>query len=137
MSPRVKESVSFLCTDFAAPFITLSLDGDVMLGDKIRARRERRRLTQGVLAKRVGVSEKTVLRWEKGRQVPQGHEVRKALIAVLGLHWTDFPSDESPSDVRLLTSRVEALEARLSSLSSQLSELQDSLRGPRGDRPLR
>jgi transcriptional regulator with XRE-family HTH domain len=59
----------------------------VNLGEIIKAQRERRRLTQGELAGRVGVHPKTIYKWESGAQVPTRHLV--ALEDALGVQLTN------------------------------------------------
>jgi len=48
------------------------------LGDRIRAQREAKRLTQAALAERLGVSIHTIIAWEKGvRMTPQADNLAK------------------------------------------------------------
>jgi transcriptional regulator with XRE-family HTH domain len=60
-------------------------------GTRIRTRRQQLRLTQAVLAKRIGVHESTVLNWEKGRHFPSRYQ--GAVEAELGISLSDGQDD--------------------------------------------
>lgn len=74
-------------------------------GARIRTRRQALGWTQVELADRVGVSESTVIRWEKGKMPPTRHRGR--IEAVLGISL----SDESPLLVREVTPELRKLIA--------------------------
>ena len=72
-------------------------------GARIRTRRQALGWTQVELAARVGVSESTVIRWEKGKMPPSRHRGR--IEAVLGISL----SDESPLPVRAIPPELREL----------------------------
>jgi repressor LexA len=47
------------------------------IGDRLRRARERAELDQAALAARIGVATRTVQRWEKGEQIPDGVSITK------------------------------------------------------------
>lgn len=85
-------------------------------GAEMRAARERAGLTQGEVAKRVGVSLRTVGNWERGESVPRSKE--QAIRAVLGEHLQGSTSEESTtlraaSDAELLAEIARRFTRRL------------------------
>ena len=74
-------------------------------GAEMRTARERANLTQGELAKRVGVSLRTVGNWERGESVPRSKEqaIRAALgDHIQGSHPGDGTTLRAASDAELL-----------------------------------
>ena len=69
--------------------LRLSLYPDQTLGERIKKWRLERRLFQVDLAKRIGVSEMTIVNWEKGRTKPIKQNFER-LEKILG----DFPSSD-------------------------------------------
>jgi repressor LexA len=47
------------------------------IGDRLRQARENKEMEQTLLAERIGVATRTVQRWEKGEQVPDGTAIMK------------------------------------------------------------
>jgi repressor LexA len=48
-----------------------------MIGERVRTAREAKELDQSVLAAKIGVVTRTLQRWEKGEQVPDGIDIMK------------------------------------------------------------
>ncbi len=71
--------------------LRLSLYPDQTLGDRIKKWRLEQGLFQVDLAKRVGVSEMTVVNWEKGKTKPI-----KQIFERLEKIWGDLPSSNNP-----------------------------------------
>jgi transcriptional regulator with XRE-family HTH domain len=89
-------------------------------GDKLRAARHARGLTQAELAHRAHVRERQIIRWENGQNVPRVGSV-KALARVLGVPMTSlFSDDEAGEDdvdeegdlVAVLTRMIEVIARR-------------------------
>ncbi|HTK07065.1 MAG TPA: FxSxx-COOH system tetratricopeptide repeat protein [Ktedonobacteraceae bacterium] len=66
------------------------------LGDRLRQRRQHRQLTQEELAKALGVSSRTVSRWEQDLAIPRTH-MRRQLCRILEMNLGDFEESPSPS----------------------------------------
>jgi transcriptional regulator with XRE-family HTH domain len=87
----------------------------------IRMRRNRLGLTQLKLAETVGVSTRTVIRWENGGGLPD-EKARASLARVLG----GAPADYTAVD-EALTPDVERLAERLRKANREISDLQAAL----------
>lgn len=88
-------------------------------GTEMRAARERASLTQGELAKRVGVSLRTVGNWERGESVPRSKE--QAIRGALGEHLQDSRPEQgtslrAASDAELLAEIARRFTRRLEPL---------------------
>jgi repressor LexA len=58
------------------------------IGDRIREARENKEFDQATLAEKVGIATRTLQRWEKGDQVPDGISITKiAKAASVHPHW--------------------------------------------------
>jgi len=67
---------------------------DVFLGDTIREHRERLLISKAELARRVGVSDVSVLYWESGKIEEIGHNNLIRLARALGLTVSELVGDE-------------------------------------------
>jgi repressor LexA len=79
------------------------------IGDRLRQAREAAELEQGVLAAKAGVVTRTLQRWEKGEQVPDGLAITKlAKVTAVQPIWLLTGEGEmyapAPSNVHLLPS---------------------------------
>ena len=74
--PNYKSSHSLVIT------LQESLYPDRTLGDRIKKWRLERGLFQVDLAKRIGVSEMTIVNWEKGRTKPKEKNIEKLKAAL-------------------------------------------------------
>lgn len=88
-------------------------------GAEMRAARERAGLTQTEVAKRVGVSLRTVGNWERGESVPRSKE--QAIRAALGDHLQDSTPEQgttlrAASDAELLAEIARRFTRRLEPL---------------------
>jgi transcriptional regulator with XRE-family HTH domain len=63
------------------------------LGERIKAERKKRKWSQSRLAEKLGVTNRTVLRWEIKGEIPN-NENRLALIKLLGFREEDFQPNE-------------------------------------------
>ena len=63
------------------------------LGERIKAERKKRKWSQSRLAEKLGVTNRTVLRWEIKGEIPN-NENRLALIELLGFREEDFQPNE-------------------------------------------
>ena len=52
-------------------------------GDKIKALRKSKNLTQEALGQMIGVSKRTIINYEKGTSYPQDHEIYAKLASAL------------------------------------------------------
>jgi len=96
-------------------------DGDLTLGEELKAARLRKKLTQDELARKVGVrgGRRTIIRWEKDEHLPE-LEHRRALVRVLSLPAGFFHDAESrPAEARL-SRRVDALEKAVGRIERRL-----------------
>lgn len=69
-------------------------------GARLRTRRQERQLTQAELAKRLGVDEKTVRRWERGTSRPS-FDLVEPLSKTLGVrasYWTKSERIDNPKE---------------------------------------
>lgn len=90
----------------------------MIFGEAVLSSRERRGLTQAELAKRLGVSQQTVSRWESGLAVPSPQRVtavedeleleRGTLLKAIG-YLPEEESSGSPEDVRRILGRLAGL----------------------------
>jgi transcriptional regulator with XRE-family HTH domain len=75
------------------------MEGKRVSGNKIRQARLRAGMTQSELARKVGVSERNIVRWEGGRHQPRLEHV-VAIAEACGVHVADLldsgPDDETP-----------------------------------------
>lgn len=71
-------------------------------GERIRASRRRGGLTQGDLARAIGVALPTVVRWEHGDAVCKVPEVREKLAVVLGVELKWLETGEAGVDDMLI-----------------------------------
>lgn len=83
---------SFRAPCVALPGMRTDSPRDISTGPEIRAARKDAGLTQDALARAVGVTRPTIMRWETGRTTP-GRMARQALSRVFGLD-TVFDADE-------------------------------------------
>jgi transcriptional regulator with XRE-family HTH domain len=93
------------------------------LGQRIRAWRKRRKLNQGQLAEKVGVSgRRTIIRWEKDIDVPTP-ENRKKLAQVLKASRMEF----EPNEDEKLTPLYRQMEKRLEELEGVVGDLREDV----------
>lgn len=71
------------------------MTGYVTVGERIRTARESRRITQDALADAVGVTPRTIRRWETGEVAP-GTLARRALAGLLALDPVTLAPKEPP-----------------------------------------
>lgn len=98
-------------------FHKLSCDDLAVNGDEIKREREARQMTQGQLAKAIGVGPRTVSNWERGETVPRNR---------LGMLRKFFDLDEvgsadpirELSDITLLAELLRRAELRARSAAS-------------------
>jgi len=83
------------------------------LGDRVREARTNRDLDQASLAEKIGVATRTVQRWEKGEQVPDGRAIMKiARATTVQASWLltgegeMYPPPARPQNVYPLTSAL-------------------------------
>lgn len=106
-------------------------------GDRLAAAREAGELTQAVLARRIGVSERLVRDWENDVKEPRAN--RLATIAgILGISvgWlltgegqgVSTPEAELPAGVAELLAEIRATQARLVRETASLARLEKQLR---------
>ncbi len=58
------------------------------IGDRVREARERKQLDQGTLSEKIGVVTRTLQRWEKGEQIPDGLSLTRIAKATnVHPHW--------------------------------------------------
>lgn len=89
-------------------------------GEYIEETRKRRGLTQVTFSEKVGVSQQSVSRWERGDIPP--FDVMPRIAQVLGVPVESLASFEPRSPV-LIADRVALMEARIGALENSLGEM--------------
>ena len=103
---------------------------DVALGIRLSDTRENKNYSTLEIARRIGVTEKTIKNWESGKSKPRANKLQM-LSGVLGvpLLWLINGEEqfeqyiESPSQLEALSKKVE----RLSELQQEMNELTEEV----------
>ena len=76
------------------------------IGDRMREARENKELDQATLAEKIGVVTRTLQRWEKGEQIPDGVSITRIAKATnVHPHWLltgdgeMYPAPQRPDNV--------------------------------------
>lgn len=104
------------------------------IGPRIAVAREHAGFTVSELARQLGVSERTLRRWESGQQVPRANRmVMLAGLLNVTLPWllegreSAFMETDGGATLQNVTARVESAKMKLGELVDMLDELSKNL----------
>lgn len=103
---------------------------DVALGNRLSDTREIKRYSTLEIAQKIGVTEKTIQKWESGKSKPRANKLQM-LSGILGvpLLWLINGEDqfeqyiEAPSQLEVLSKKIE----RLSELQQEMNDLTEEV----------
>ena len=92
------------------------------LAEKIRIARKHARLSQAALGQYIGVSDKSISSYEKGRSVPPIEKLKK--IAQITNHPVQYFTDENVDDSTIV-SKLQTIEKELEEIKELLQKSQN------------